>query len=59
MNSEKDTAAKSFSERREAVRTANAEYGLATPNAYKNGQVSDLENDSLWDNFDRYFKFTN
>ena len=59
MNDEKNSAVKSFSERREAVRAANAEFGLASPNAYKNGQISDLENDSVWDNFDRYFKFFN
>ena len=50
---------RSFSTRRDTVRAANAALGLASTHVYKNGQVSDLEDDSAWDNFDRYFKFTN
>ena len=52
-------AEKSFPERRNAVRAAHAARTTDRREPYKNGQVSELESDSAWDNFDRYFKFYN
>lgn len=57
MDRKKET--NSFVQRLEAVRNANAELHLGSPNAYKNGQISENESGSMWDNFDRFFKFYN
>lgn len=48
-----------FASRLEAVRAANAERRFASPNAYINGQITDGDQVSDWDNFDRYYKFYN
>ena len=48
-----------FSARLAAVRAADLENTIAGPTAYKNGQISQDDAGSNWDNFDRYYKFYN
>jgi hypothetical protein len=48
-----------FTSRLEAVRAANAEHQVVSPTANINGQITDGDHVSEWDNFDRYYKFYN
>lgn len=49
-----------FSKRLIAVRSADEAGSLKLQGAYRNGQILAGSDDvSAWDNYDRYFKFTN
>jgi hypothetical protein len=48
-----------FASRLQAVRAANAEHPTISATAYINGQISEGDQVSDWDNFDRYYKFYN
>ena len=59
MASETKAPSSEFASRLEAVRAANAEHRLVSPTAYINGQITEGDQVSEWDNFDRYYKFYN
>jgi len=53
-------AIENFRNRLQTVRDNDAEQSLKAGGVYRNGQVLDSGEDvSMWDNFDRYFKFYN
>jgi hypothetical protein len=54
------SASDDFSKRLTAVRASDESGSVKLAGAYRNGQILAGSDDmSAWDNYDRYFKFTN